>query len=323
MTDRTVLIRVPATVGNFGGATGCAALALDAPLNVRASARRDGGVSVRYFGENGERVPRDENGLAVRALQAALGHVGRPFPGIELEMYSSVPVGVGLGSSTAAVWAGLLAADRLYRLGLGEKALFDLAAGFEPRGDNLRAAWSGGFVAAFEEGDSTVYRSTMVPDDLVLNVVIPEIVSVQGREAGGLSLSPRDRTASLRRAQRLSGWMAGPKAPELGEPGDPFTGLAEKTVPGLDEALHLDIPGLQALFVCGSGPSIGILAPQAAAEPAASAVVDCLAWHGVGAKAARFRASNSGARDWNASGTEIRLAPAVGLDMPGGRPLPV
>ncbi|HUI43764.1 MAG TPA: hypothetical protein VL523_17525 [Terriglobia bacterium] len=323
MTDRTVLIRVPASVGNFGGATGCAALALDAALNVRASTRRDGTVSVRYFGENGERVTRDSSNLAVRALQAALEFAGRPFLGIEFEMYGSVPVGVGLGSSTAAVWAGLLAADRLYRLGLGEKILFDLAAAFERRGDNLRAAWLGGFVASFEEDPSMVYRSTAVPDDLMLSAVIPEIGSVQIREPGGLSLSPRDRSACFKRARSLSGFLAQSGSREASELGEILTGLAEKTVPGLDQALRLEARGLQALFVCGSGPSIGILAPPAAAESVAKSVVDCLAWHGVGSTVAQFRATNTGAREWNANDTEIRLASPVGTDMLDRPSLPV
>jgi homoserine kinase len=277
MIDRSVLIRVPATVGNFGGAASCAALALDAFLNARASTRRDGHVGVRYFGENGERVPRDSSNLAVRAMQAALESRGLPFLGVDFEMYGSVPVGMGLGSSTAAVWAGLLAADRLYRLNLGEKSLFELAGTLEPRGDNLRAAWLGGFVARFQEGPSQVYRSTVVPADLVLRVIIPEISS---------------------------------------------HGSSTDTVPGLDEVLRIRTSGTEAVFVCGSGPSIGILAHGDDPESAAKAAVESLASHGIASKVARFRPA-AGARDMNAGGTEVRLAPLVGLDMPGHPSLPV
>lgn len=318
MTDRSVLIRVPATVGNFGGATGCAALTLDAALNLRASARRDGRVSVRYFGENGERVPRDSSNLAVRAMQSAVEHKGQSFLGAEMEMYGSVPVAVGFGSSTAAVWAGLLAADRLYRLGLGEKELFELASMLEPRTDNLRAAWLGGFAVSFQEGPSLLYRSTMVPDDLALSVVIPEISSVQNRAAGGLNLTPKDRAACLDRAAALSGLLS--QRDGTGEVVANVAGVAEKTVPGLEEALRLSAPG-QVAFVCGSGPSIGILSHGAESEATAKSISDCLEWHGVACTVARFRASNSGARDWNASGTDIRSVPPVGRDLTQRSPL--
>ena len=280
MTERSVLIRVPATVGNFGGGADGAALALDASLNARASTRRDGRISIRYFGENGERVPRDPSNLAVRAMQAALEAKGVPFAGVELEMYGSAPVGVGLGSSTAAVWAGLLAADRLYRLDFEEKALLELAGTLEPRGDNLRAAWLGGFVARFEEGASRVYRSTAVPEDLVLRVVIPETHH-------------------------------------------PANGAVEKSVPGLEEALQVRTPGLQAVFLCGSGPSIGILARGEAGESAVKAVTDSLAFHGLSSTLAEFRPASVGARDANVGGTEVRLAAVVGLDMPEQPALPV
>ncbi len=323
MTDRSVLIRVPATVGNFGGAAGCAALALDAALNVRASTRRDGHIGIRYFGDNGERVPRDAGNLAVRAMQAALEFKGLTFGGVDLEMYGSAPVGVGLGSSTAAVWAGLLAADRLYRLGLGEKTLFDLAGTLDPRSDNLRAAWSGGFVARFEESASPVFRATIVPDDLELHVVIPEIDTVRTCETGSANPSARDRSAYLDRARTLSDLLAEAGKSETLSLEEAMTGIAEKTVPGLDEALCVRVPGLQAMFVCGSGPSIGILARGEDAEAATSSVIDCLARHSVASRFAVFRATNAGAREWNAGGTEIRLAPPVGLDMPERRSLVV
>jgi len=143
MRPRSVLIKVPATVGNFAGAMNCAALTLDAMFNVKVTPRFDGGVGLRYFGENGDRVPRDRSNLVVRAMEAALHQKGLEFTGADFEVYSSVPVGVGLGSSTAAVLAGLIAADRLYSLDLEEKTLFELARIYETRIDNLHArlAW--------------------------------------------------------------------------------------------------------------------------------------------------------------------------------------
>ena len=113
MKSRSILVKVSATVGNFAGAMNSAALALDALLNVKIIPRADGHVSIRYFGENDDRVPRDRANLIVRAMEAALHLKGFEFTGADFEIYSSIPVGVGLGSSTAAVLAGLIAVDRL------------------------------------------------------------------------------------------------------------------------------------------------------------------------------------------------------------------
>ena len=106
MRPRSVLVKVPATVGNFAGAMNCAALTLDAMFNVKVTPMLDGHVGIRYFGENGDRVPRDRSNLVVRAMEAALHLKGLEFSGADFEIYSSVPVGVGMGSSTAAVLAG-------------------------------------------------------------------------------------------------------------------------------------------------------------------------------------------------------------------------
>ena len=326
MRDRSVLIRVPATVGNFGGAGNCAALALDATLNVRASTRRDGGVGIRYFGEHGQRVPRDSSNLTVRAMQVALAQQGREFHGVDLEMYGSVPVGVGLGSSAAAVWAGLLAADRLYQLDLEEKLLFSLADGLERRSENLRAAWFGGFAARLEEGPTVTHQPAVVPDDWVLTVVTPDLGSVRTLEADGPNRSRSDRSVYFDRARTLSSFLTHQAGHNSAcDLGGSLPAVAEKTVPGLDEALQVRTPGTLAVFVCGSGPSIGVLAQTGSSESATSAVVECLASRGVTSTSAELSPTNMGARDWNAGGTEVSLPAPIGLDldMRPRPPLPV
>src|SRR5437763_7763974 len=136
MTMRSAQVRVPATVGNFQNVSTSTA-ALEGSLNVKATLRDDGQVGIRYFGENGERVPRGRSNLVVRAMESALRSQGLEFAGADFEVYSSVPVGVGLGSSTAAVLAGLIAADRLFDLGLDDQDIFDLAERHERRAVNV------------------------------------------------------------------------------------------------------------------------------------------------------------------------------------------
>lgn len=74
-------------------------------MNVKVTPRLDGHVSIRYFGENAERVPHDQSNLVVRAMEAALHLKELDFTGADFEIYSSVPVAVGLGSSAAAVFS--------------------------------------------------------------------------------------------------------------------------------------------------------------------------------------------------------------------------
>ncbi len=315
--NQSILIRVPATVGNFAGAVNCAALALDAALNVKVTPRLDGHVSIRYFGENGERVPRDRSNLIVRAMEAALHLKDLEFTGADFEIYSSVPVAVGLGASTAAVLAGLIAADHLFRLGLDEKTLFDLATIYEQRGDNLRAAWFGGFVAWAEEGASIAHRRTVVPENFVLSVVIPEVTLPPGTRDFGVDrpsdgLPPKNVPVHFQRASAFAEFFLRPGNGQSPDCEAPLPSTCEKDVAGLQEALAIRQPGILAVFVCGSGPAVGILVQEDAAQ-AVRAARECFARHGVASSAVEFRPTNAGARDWNAIHPDITLPAAGGL----------
>jgi homoserine kinase len=312
MSNPSVLVRVPATVGNFGGATDRSALALDAPLNVKVTPRFDGQVGIRYFGDHGERVPRDRSNLVVRAMEAALGGRGLEFTGADFEIYSSVPVAVGLGSSTAAVLAGLLAADQLFRLGFDEKTLFGLATSFEYRQDNLRAAWFGGLVTCTDEESASAYQHTPVPDDFSFCVVVPEAILAAGPQGAPPSARAKraGNSSHQNRASSLLNYFTHPGGGFVADSDEPFPPTCEKNTPGLGEALRVRVPGTLSVFVCGSGPAIGILA-QENADEAVAAVRRCFSQQGVGSSAASFRPTNSGARDWNAVLPDITL-PALG-----------
>lgn len=304
MSAKSVQIRVPATVGSFAGASDCAAIALDAVLNLTVKTRIDDAVSIRYFGENGERVPRDRSNLVVQALEAALRARGLGFSGADFEIYSSIPVATGLGASTAAVLAGLLAADRLFGLRFDENKLFDLASVFESRPDSLRAALWGGLVVRVEAGLPVSFRRTALPAGFRLAVVVPETpLGPDARTPRKTSENPRD----LHRARDLADYFARPENRRSIALYEGLPPMVRKSVPGLDEALRVHVAGLEAVFVCGSGPAVGILAGEDPSE-AIQAVERCFARQEVASKALEFRPTSTGARDWNPVEAEIGVA---------------
>jgi homoserine kinase len=83
-------------------------------------------------------VPADRSNLVVRAFEAL-----HAADGLTFRMVSDIPVSAGLGSSAAAIVAGLVAADHMYEL---DAPLFELAAELEGHPDNVAAALFGGFV---------------------------------------------------------------------------------------------------------------------------------------------------------------------------------
>lgn len=352
MEKQTITVRVPATVGNFGSAADFGTLALDASLNVKVNRRYDGQVGVRYFGENGDRVPRDRTNLVVRAMEAALHLKKVEFTGADLEIYSSVPISVGLGSSTAAVLAGLISASLLYRLGLDEKSIFDLAGVYEQRAGNLRAAWLGGFVACLANSSvrgkgaggraPEMYQRTVVPGNLVLSVIIPETslvpgVRLAGSARGADSAKParagkrspaktagrnlrsaakgvagRENEIQLHRAAALSEFFAQPGGAIPFELEATLPPTCEKKVAGLEEALKVRTPGLLSVFLCGSGPAVGVFGGENTAQ-AVEAVREAFARHNVTSQCYEFRPSNTGALDWNSPYGDMALSSGRGL----------
>ena len=129
---RRRLVRVPASSANLGPGFDvmAAALALDLELEVTETGR---------FAVHTELdVPRDRSNLVVRAFE-----VLHPADSFEFRISSEIPLSGGLGSSAAAIVAGLTAADHLFELDADVGAL---ATELEGHPDNVAAALRGGFV---------------------------------------------------------------------------------------------------------------------------------------------------------------------------------
>jgi len=130
--ERRRVVRVPASSANLGPGYDVLAAALALHLEVEV-------VETGSFAVHTELpVPRDRTNLLVRAFERL-----HSADGLEFRMASSIPLSRGLGSSAAAVVAGLMAADHLFEL---DADLFSLAAEMEGHPDNVAAALHGGFV---------------------------------------------------------------------------------------------------------------------------------------------------------------------------------
>src|SRR5437773_938684 len=96
-------VSAPATSANLGPGFDALAVALDLANEVTV-VRRPGPLAVRVVGEGADELPEDEGSLVCRALALGLGSL----EGLEVECRNRIPLGRGLGSSAAAVCAGLV-----------------------------------------------------------------------------------------------------------------------------------------------------------------------------------------------------------------------
>jgi homoserine kinase len=146
-------VRVPASSANLGPGFDALGLALAWYDDVSA-VRTESGLLVEVSGICAADVPRDERHLVVRAMDATFAELGEQRGGLALRCTNTIPHGLGLGSSAAAVVAGVLLARALIRNGsrrLDDVAALGLAARLEGHPDNAAAALFGGFTIAWPE----------------------------------------------------------------------------------------------------------------------------------------------------------------------------
>lgn len=133
------MVRVPASSANLGPGYDCLAAALSLNLELEVEETGEFFVHTDVPG-----VPADRSNLCVRAFEAL-----HSADGLTFQIRSEIPVGAGLGSSAAAIVAGLVAADHLYEL---DAPIFEVARELEGHPDNVAAAIRGGFVICTAEG---------------------------------------------------------------------------------------------------------------------------------------------------------------------------
>jgi homoserine kinase len=158
-----VRVRPPASSANLGPGFDALGLALTVHDEVEVEIT-DGGLTVEIEGEGAADLPRTEDHLLVRSLRLAFDALGGQPPGLRLSCLNRIPHARGMGSSSAAIVAGLLAARALVDDGvkaLDDQAVLELATSLEGHPDNVAACLLGGLTIAWtEDGVARAVRRT-------------------------------------------------------------------------------------------------------------------------------------------------------------------
>jgi homoserine kinase len=156
LLDLSVRVRVPATSANLG--PGFDTLGLALALHDEVTARVEPtGVVIEVTGEGASEVPRDESHLVLRAMRRTFADLSVAPAGLWLSCRNTIPHARGLGSSAAAIVAGIVLARGLVRDGderMSRTDVLALAAELEGHADNVAACLLGGLTVAWSEGES-------------------------------------------------------------------------------------------------------------------------------------------------------------------------
>jgi homoserine kinase len=265
----TVRVRVPATSANLGPAFDCAGLALELHDVVEFGLLDRGQLKIVSRGEGAGLLATDETHLVARAFRAGCTELGWDAPGLRIEADNAIPQGRGLGSSAAAVVAGLLGAWALCPDvdAVDPDAVLRVATRLEGHPDNVAPCLLGGAVLSWTADEGARATRLAVHEDIrpvvlvpgtilptsVARALLPEVVSHAdaafnaGRSALLVHALTTEPALLLEATEdRLHQRQRGAAMPESLE-----------LVDRLRAAGH-------AAVISGAGPSVLVLAPRAA-----------------------------------------------------------
>ncbi len=200
-----VRVRIPASSANLGPGFDSFGLALALYDEVVVQVA-DGGLDLSVQGEGEHTVRRDDRHLVVRSMHECFARLGGAPPGLRVACTNRIPHGRGLGSSSAAIVAGVVGARALCLDGharLDDAALLRLATGIEGHPDNVAAALAGGFTLAWTE-PAGARAIRLEPSPEVVPVVFIPSTELNTRKARGLLPATVPHAAAAANAARAA-----------------------------------------------------------------------------------------------------------------------
>lgn len=163
-----VRIRVPASSANLGPGFDSLGCALGLYLTCDFAVQE--GLSISGCPEEHQ----SENNLIYQSFATAAKRIGSSFPGLSIAIHSQIPIARGLGSSAAAILAGIAGAFLFGGKTLEKEAIFALAAEIEGHPDNVAAACFGGLSAAMLADGKPYQASYKISDGIRFTALIPD-----------------------------------------------------------------------------------------------------------------------------------------------------
>ncbi|WP_261393721.1 homoserine kinase [Microbacterium esteraromaticum] len=278
---RTVTVTVPATSANLGPGFDTLGLALSVYDTLTVSAFDDARLEIDVHGSGAEEIPRDASNLVVRAIAHVYADAGRPMPGLRIHAENGVPHGRGLGSSGAAVTAGVLIAKGLLAgdVDLDDDALLRLATELEGHPDNVAPALFGGLTIAWMGDTGPQHKKLLVHRGVAPVVFVPGFTmsTSLARSLQPPQVSREDAVFNVSRSALLVAALM--QSPELLLDATADRLHQDYRGPAMPETLRL-VQALRAAgfaaVVSGAGPSVLVLADGPGERARAVEVADAM-----------------------------------------------
>lgn len=297
-------ISVPGSTSNLGSGFDCFGLALKLYLTVEATITPDSSEPYRVTttgAKENEVLPRNAANLICRAMAFAARRENLSLPPLELKVHNEIPLACGLGSSAAAIVAGIKLCTLVSGHEITDQAMLNYTTEFEGHPDNVSASLCGGFVINCTREDRSVIAAKFDwPGDIRVVVVSPhsQLPTHVARAALSRTVSRAAAVHNLQRTALFTAALAQQRHElfwdamhdQLHQP------QREALVPGLAEALALPrMAGLLGLALSGAGPSIVALATDHTDE-IADRIAGCFRARNIRSTTRTLEVDNDGCR---------------------------
>lgn len=258
-----VYVRVPATSANMGPGFDSMGIAVGMYNSLRISEIESG---LTIYNNSFEFIPDNEKNMVYRAICRVFDEVGYKKRGLRIIQNSDIPVTRGLGSSSACIIGGMLAANVISGRKLSYGEILDLAVEMEGHPDNVTPALYGGFCVAAAENGHTVFMSNKITGGMKMGVIIPDFF-VSTKAARVLlpeNVTLKNASYNISRAALLTSMLI------AGKTGDLKTAVCDKlhqdvrkvNIPHYDEIVEKAYEyGACGAYLSGSGPTIAAILP--------------------------------------------------------------
>lgn len=254
-----VRLRIPASSANMGPGFDTLGVALNLYSRLEIEEIPEG-IVINTINPKGF-TPRDENNLIYRAAMNVFEYTDYKAKGLKIVQDSAIPMTRGLGSSSACIIGGMLAANVISGRKLTYKEILNLAAKMEGHPDNAAPALYGGFCVSVFDGNTAWCKSIKLNPKIKFAVMIPDyfVATKKSREALPENIPFKDAVYNVSRVSMLQAALASGDTSVLKEAvGDRLHQQYRKSyIDGFDEIFEKTYElGARATYLSGSGPTI-------------------------------------------------------------------
>ncbi len=253
-----IRIKIPATTANLGPGFDTLGLAVNLWNEVEITPAERFSITVK--GEGAGVLPQDGSNLIVQAAQQVFNRAGKKLPALHFHCANRIPLGAGLGSSSAAVLGGLLAANVLLEEPFSAAQILKMAVEVEGHPDNAAPALAGGLVSSMMADGQIITRSLAVKA-LCLTVALPDFAfpTRQARAVLPQQIARADAIYNISRAVLVVEALRSGDLELLEQAMDDRLHQPYRLplVPGAQAAMEaMKAAGAAAVALSGAGPSL-------------------------------------------------------------------